>query len=108
MAVDYYLIGKRIKEKRKQINLTQEQLAEKIGVTVGYVSQCERGISKINLEKLSEICDVLNCDLSYFVTGSTVESSQYLNDEFYEKYSNLSAVQKKQILSIIDIIKTDK
>lgn len=105
MAVDYIMIGKRIKEKRKQAGLTQEQLSEKIGVTVGYVSQCERGISKINLEKLSEIADILGADLSYFVTGSTPGSELYLRDEFYKKYEKLSPVNKKQILAFMDVMK---
>lgn len=104
MAVDYVLIGTRIKEKRKKAGLTQEQLSEKIGVTVGYVSQCERGISKINLEKLSEICDVLGCDLGYFVSGSTTNSTEYLCNEVLMKYSSLSTKKKKQILDIMDII----
>lgn len=104
MAIDYILIGNRIKEKRKSAGLTQEQLAEKIGVTVGYVSQCERGISKINLEKLSEICDVLKCDLSFFVTGSTTGATEYLYKELYEKYSKLNSLQRKQTLQFMDII----
>lgn len=39
MAVDYKLIGQRIKEHRKQKKMTQEVLAEKSDVTVGYISQ---------------------------------------------------------------------
>lgn len=104
MAVDFKLIGERIKKKRKQMSLTQEQLAEKLDVTVGYVSQCERGISKINLEKLSEISEILNCDLSYFVTGSTIDGENYLTNEFIQKYSLLTPKQKKQILGFIDVV----
>lgn len=104
MAVDFKLIGERIKKKRKQIGLTQEQLAERIDVTVGYVSQCERGISKINLEKLSEISDVLKCDLSYFVSGCTINGENYLADELIQKFSLLMPKQKKQILEFINII----
>lgn len=104
MAVDFKLIGERIKKKRKQMCLTQEQLAEKLDVTVGYVSQCERGISKINLEKLSEISEILNCDLSYFVTGSTIDGGNYLNEELIEKYNLLTPKQKNEILGFIDVI----
>lgn len=104
MAVDYIMIGKRIKEKRKQAGLTQEQLSEKIGVTVGYVSQCERGISKINLEKLSEIADILGADMSFFVTGSTPDGDLYLKEELFEKYKKLTSSQKKQILGFMDVM----
>lgn len=104
MAVDFKLIGRRIKNKRHQAGFTQEQLAEKIDVTVGYVSQCERGISKINLEKLSEIADVLGCDISCFVSDSVVSGENYLNEDLIEKYRRLSPKAKKQILGFIDVI----
>ena len=52
MAIDYKLIGKRIKKQRKEKNMTQEILSEKIDVTVGYVSQIERGFCKVNLDIL--------------------------------------------------------
>ena len=38
MTIDYKIIGKRIKERRKRNDLTQEQLAERADVTVGYIS----------------------------------------------------------------------
>lgn len=104
MAIDFKLIGERIKEKRKLSDMTQEQLAEKLNVTVGYVSQCERGISKINLEKLSEVADILQCDIAYFVSGSTLCSENYLTQEYKQKYAKLSAKQKRQIIKFIDII----
>lgn len=104
MAIDFKLIGERIKEIRKLSNMTQEQLAEKLNVTVGYVSQCERGISKINLEKLSEVADILQCDIAYFVSGSTLHSENYLTQEYEQKYAQLNAKQKSQIIKFIDIM----
>ncbi len=46
MSMDYNLIGSRIKQRRREAMLTQENLAEKLSVSVGYVSQIERGITK--------------------------------------------------------------
>ena len=104
MAIDYILIGKRIKEKRKQAGFTQEVLAEQLDVTVGYISQCERGISKINLKKLSEISEFLGCDLSYFTTGTALGNENYLENELTKKCSKLTPLQKKQVLHFIDIL----
>lgn len=108
MAVDFSLIGKRIRIKRKEAKITQEQLAEKIDVTVGYVSQCERGISKINLEKLSEIADALNCDIAFFVAGSVVGCEEYLIEEYLEKYKKLNSKEKTFLLEVIDLILKSK
>ena len=63
MSVDYRSIGGRIKQRRRAAGMTQEQLAERLFVTVGYVSQLERGISKTNLDMLSKICTILDCDI---------------------------------------------
>ncbi len=105
MSVDYKLIGIRIKEKRKENRKTQEQLAENLSVTVGYVSQLERGITKISLETLSNICAALNCDMEYFVSGITVENTEYMKDELYHKTLLLNNNQRRMMSEIIDVIK---
>lgn len=105
MSVDYKLIGTRIKEKRKEAGKTQEQLAEKLSVTVGYVSQLERGITKISLETLSNISAALHCDMEYFVSGATRENKEYLNDELYYKTQLLNKNQRQMLIEMIDIIK---
>lgn len=105
MSVDYKLIGIRIKEKRKENRKTQEQLAENLSVTVGYISQLERGITKISLETLSNICAALNCDMEYFVSGITVENTEYMKDELYHKALLLNNNQRRMISEIIDVIK---
>lgn len=104
MSVDYKLIGGRIKTKRKAAGKTQEQLAEKLSVSVGYVSQLERGVTKISLDTLSEICAILNCDMSFFITGTATGENAYLQDELIDKYSTLTQTQKKTILDFIDVL----
>ena len=104
MSVDYKLIGGRIKAKRKAAGKTQEQLAEKLSVTVGYVSQIERGVTKLSLDTLSEICSILNCDMSFFITGTATGENAYLQEELIEKYSALTQTQKKTILDFIDVL----
>ncbi len=69
MVIDYKIIGKRIKNARKEINMTQEVLAEKADVSVGYISQIERGICKVNLDTLAIIANILNCDVSFLIDG---------------------------------------
>ena len=65
MNVDYSLIGSRIKSKRKEKRMTQEMLAEALEVSVGYVSQVERGVTKISLDLLAEISGILECDIAF-------------------------------------------
>ena len=104
MNIDYKQIGKRIKLKRKENRFTQEQLAEKLEVSVGYISQLERGITKINLDTLAMISNILKCDISYFVSKNSVVGEEYLCDEFFEKFQKLSAEQRAIVVDIMKIL----
>ena len=55
MALDYTIIGERLKKARLEKNLTQEQLAEQIDVSIAFLSRVERGSSHINLKRLTQI-----------------------------------------------------
>ena len=102
MSVDFKLIGSRIKETRKAAGKTQEWLAEQIDVTVGYISQLERGITKISLETLAEICTVLGGNMSFLVTGIASSQDEYLRNEMLEKFERLNKRDRKIILSVVD------
>lgn len=108
MSVDFKLIGSRIKSARKQVGKTQEWLAEQIDVSVGYISQIERGITKISLETLAEICAVLDGDMAYLVAGSAIGQNTYLKDEISEKFSLLSERDKKIIIDLMQAMIDNK
>lgn len=104
MSVDYSMIGKRIKQKRKQLHQTQDYLAEALGVSVGYVSQIERGVTKISLDTLSAISSFLQCDITELITGVTPTQSDYLNDELHAIYAEMSHHQKRLLLKIAGVL----
>ena len=103
MNVDYKLIGNRIKLKRKSMNMTQEVLSEKLDVTIGYVSQVERGITKISLDLLGAISSILECDIASFITESATNSSEYMESELFSEIRKLDSKKKKYILEIIKL-----
>lgn len=104
MNIDYRLIGSRIKDTRKHNNLTQEYLAESLGVSVGYVSQVERGITKISLDLLANIASVLNCDIAELVTGSAISGENYLSAEIISTFKKLSSENKRLVLGFIRML----
>lgn len=61
MSFDKKKIGAKIAALRKERKLTQEQLAEKIGVTVQYLGTIERGKANTTLNRLDKIAEVLGC-----------------------------------------------
>lgn len=103
MNIDYKLIGDRIRTERKRKDITQESLAEKLDVTIGYVSQVERGITKISLDLLGKISSILECDIATLVTGSVPNDERYITDEIHNEAKRLSPKKKKMLLEIIKL-----
>lgn len=59
-------VGEQIRELRRIKRLTLNQLAEMIGVSVGYLSQIERDRSRLTIGTLRKICDALGVHISWF------------------------------------------
>ena len=57
--VDYVAIGRRVKKFRNQANLTQADVAEKLGISVSYVSQIECGRTDVSLKRLDDIANII-------------------------------------------------
>jgi transcriptional regulator with XRE-family HTH domain len=62
-------VGARIRERRIMLGLTQQQLAEMIGVTYQQAHKYERGINRVSAGRLYEIARVLNAPITYFYDG---------------------------------------
>lgn len=62
-------IGQRIARERRNLNLTQEQLSEKLGVSRQTVSKWEQDIILVGTNKLIELCDILEVSIDYLLTG---------------------------------------
>lgn len=97
MPANYKIIGNRIQQKRKAHNITQEQMAEHLNVTPGYISQIERGVTKINLDTLSSICDVLKCDMTDFIYNSNPEANASYEDDIFSYYEQLTPTERRML-----------
>lgn len=95
--------GKKIKEKRLQQSLTQEQLAERVGISPKSLSQIELGNNFISAENLEQICNALNIQpksLFDFETDNTEEIMEYVCGKLKQNPALLDKVYK--IISIIE------
>lgn len=57
------LFGKKLREKRKALGISQEKLALLTEIDRSYVGRIERGEVNITLEKLYQFSEVLQCDV---------------------------------------------
>lgn len=101
MSVNYKIIGNRIQTKRKSQNITQEQMAEHLDVTSGYISQIERGVTKVNLDMLAAISEFLNCDMTEFIYKNNYPSMDFYEDDILHDYERLSASEKRMLSYLI-------
>jgi transcriptional regulator with XRE-family HTH domain len=62
-------VGARIRERRIMLGLTQQQLADLIGVTYQQAHKYERGINRVSAGRLFEVAQVLGVPVSYFFDG---------------------------------------
>jgi transcriptional regulator with XRE-family HTH domain len=62
-------VGKRIRDRRKEVKLSQEKLAEHLGLTFQQVQKYEKGANRVSASKLYEIASALNASVEYFFRG---------------------------------------
>ena len=101
MSLDYRLLGERIKRQRRLKGTTQENFAEYLNVSVGYISQIERGISKVSLERLIEISEYLGCGVDFLLEGTSLGDEKYLANEFDGLFRQLTASEKKMLTHLL-------
>lgn len=96
--------GKILREFRLKNNLTQEQLSEKLGISLKYISRIENGNNGIKTQTLINCINILGItpEILYkpFITNKEVAK----NIEISEKIFSLSEEKKQFLVSIIDLL----
>src|SRR3954454_16116440 len=62
-------VGLRIGRRRKELRMSQERLAETVGLTFQQIQKYERAANRVSASKLWEIAQALNSTISYFYDG---------------------------------------
>ncbi|MBC5788158.1 helix-turn-helix domain-containing protein [Clostridium facile] len=97
-------IGKRIKERREELGLTQEQFAEKVGLTTNYISTVERGASFPRCEKLIKILNGLETSADAIFCDVLIHSTNYKTSQLSEELSHLPMEDQQRILNIVELM----
>jgi transcriptional regulator with XRE-family HTH domain len=105
--LDYKIISKRIKAARKLANLTQAELAEKIGVSTNAIAKLETNIMTASLQTLINIANVFKIDINYLLLEESEVSKEKTGvDVFFDNVIyNLSQHDKEFIIHIINGLK---
>lgn len=92
-------IGKRIRKRRKELNLTQEQIAEKMEVSIQMISNLERGNKAIKIENLIKISEILGVSTDYILIGNHGEKD---TDHAFRDLARLSEPDYRMIQMLIE------
>ncbi|MCH5285896.1 MAG: helix-turn-helix transcriptional regulator [Christensenellaceae bacterium] len=76
--MDYKDFGSRIRSVRRHQSLTQETLAERVGISASFLGHIERGTRVASLETLVALCNELNVAPEYLLRASLTGYNQYM------------------------------
>ena len=106
-------LGKRIRLRRVELEISQSDLADKLGVSFQQVQKYEKGVNRVGANRLQQIATALNVPITFFYDGDgkqrEVESLLFLDSSFslrlLRSYAKIKdqAVQRQLVLLIESI-----
>ena len=103
--VDYKDIGSRIRTIRLERKMTQEQLAEAVGVGVTHISHIETGNSVPSLQVMIDIINALECSADELLCIDVVKARPLLNNWLTELAADCDDVEIKLITDTVISLK---
>ena len=97
--------GRILRDFRIKNNLTQEQLSEKLGISLKYISRIENGNNGVKTQTLINYMNILGITPNTLYASFISEKEAAKNVEISEKMNSLSNEKKEFISSIIDLLK---
>lgn len=99
-------IGDRILDLRKELNLSQKELAENVGITEASLSRYENNLREPRAEIIIRLADALNCSTDYLLGKTDVKDNIPLpNGKLYKdsiEYRNFKEIENRVLKSLID------
>lgn len=88
--LDFKAIGLKIKERRQQLAITQEHIANVLDVNPSHISNIECGRTNPSLTALVKIANILECSVDYFISGEYTykinkDKEKTLDDKIMDK-----------------------
>lgn len=96
--MDYIQLGKQVRKQRGLCKLTQEQLAEKAGISCAFVGHIERGEKKASIETVVSLCNALTI-------SPTVLLQDSLSAEVMETQTGIGGPDNELISEIIRVFR---
>ena len=103
--MNYYEIGQRIRKYRKACKLSQEELAEKVGISTTHMSHIETGNTKLSLSVFVDIANALSVQTDELLYDEPRSSKSDMKEKIDEV---LDACTVKEAYILLDVMKSVK
>lgn len=105
MVVDYEAIGIRIRIARIKLKMTQETLANKVGLSAAHMSNIETGNTKVGLPSLINIANALSVSVDDLLCDTVAHSGHVFKKELQEILADCSP---QEVRILVDVLKSTK
>lgn len=106
MEMNYVLLGQRIRNARLSAGLTQEQLAEMVGVTSQHISHTESAATKISLPSLVKVANALHTSVDKLLSDSVQDSCPHLIGDIEAVFADCSPDEMYVMLEAARAVKS--
>jgi transcriptional regulator with XRE-family HTH domain len=105
-------VGKRIRHRRWMVGITQQQLAEKVGIKFQQVQKYETGMNRVSASRLWDIAETLGVSISFFFEGLVGEQQQPTTDmmgdkeaaELVRSYYAIPEAQRRRLFDLARVL----
>ena len=102
--MDYKRLGKRIREERLRLNLTQAQLAEDIDISDTYMGAIERGERSHTLDTLVRLVNRLGVTIDYMLSDSVADNDSNIMEQFKQIIDHQPLERKQMAINVLRTI----
>lgn len=92
------IFSKRVKQLRKDNGWSQDEMAQKLGVTRSAIGNWEQGTREPTYETLEAVADLFNCEMQYLI-GEKPASDLSIDERFVIEYMRSSREFRERLLS---------
>ncbi len=102
--MDYKRLGKRIREERQRLNLTQAQLAESVDISDTYMGAIERGERSLTLDTLVRLVNRLGVTVDYMLSDSVSDNDSNILNQFKQIIDRQPLERKQMAVNVLRTI----
>ncbi len=107
-------VGKRIRHRRWMVGMTQQQLADKVGIKFQQIQKYETGMNRVSASRLWDIADALGVQIAFFfeglTDGSAIQGTQgdMMADkealELVRSYYSIPEAQRRRLFDLARVL----